>query len=474
MNSWFNKQKEVSSSDSIEEPIVKRFLDDTPELRYWMKGVEEGAVSASITAKSVIRAINRGHTDIELLFFVNPQTKESYIDPLSGQKRTRFSFNGKTQSWMLDLDDIPGVDSIAKLRTTMIRRKVPLPYLITQTGPRNFHCFYHGHYGQWPKRKIFWLVGRWANVSFSAPSDGPEREEWDKKVHASGICVHHLRQHHGSHHMRVPGSLNANHRNADGTLWRCTGWRNEVYYDMHGEYVADVGMWPQEFIHGAIIMPSVEQMTSVQAPAERSVNPISEPIDFSKFIDPITDLIYEVFPHGFTSIKTDKLVAMLADNALGLAHGTCRIHQVTWAEELGITQYDVSRMIKRFIELGILEKVYESYAIGRYSKTYAAGALLLPVIGYYGKPMPAPPWVRWDQGTSNTRMLVDIRYFCSLGLSDEDVIRRLNERQAHRPCNKQRCKSDFVYALRKHREWMKKFGNLTRSWMPDKQKAKSA
>jgi hypothetical protein len=58
-----------------------------------------------------------------------------------------------------------------------------------------------------------------------------------------------------------------------------------------------------------------------------------------------------------------------------------------------------------------------------------------------------------EDGTSNQRMLYDIRYFVSLGLSDEDVIRRLHERQAHRISKKQRSTKDFIKCIASVRHW---------------------
>jgi hypothetical protein len=53
-------------------------------------------------------------------------------------------------------------------------------------------------------------------------------------------------------------------------------------------------------------------------------------------------------------------------------------------------------------------------------------------------------------------MLYDVRYFVSLGLSDPDIIERLQEREAHRPTSKQRGVRQFIRTIYKCREYTQK------------------
>jgi hypothetical protein len=136
-----------------------------------------------------------------------------------------------------------------------------------------------------------------------------------------------------------------------------------------------------------------------------------------------------------------------------LIKGECKIVQEKWAEELGCKQFDISRIFKRLIEKEILIKVSDFYLKGQFPKTYGAGDRLRESINWVGSALPQPEWVRWDDGTSNQRMLYDVRYFISMGFDNEEIIRRLHERQANRPSQKLRSTRDFLKCINRVREW---------------------
>ena len=435
MKLWHNEKHAEQLTNLMDVGLVTDFLSSSPpEMRYRVHSLTFDKFSPYFKASTVQRAIRNGHVDIELWVWVNPLTKVT--DSSSGFPTTDYQYNGKTQSWVLDLDEIEDVYSIANLRSTMRARGVPLPYYISQTGPNCFHCMYFGHYGDWSERKRRWIMERWAGITGEL-----EKDQWCKLVIASGVDIQYsISQHFGKHAFRVPGTINKNHP-INGGFWRCLGWRNPDYNTAHERYLAEVGVPRPENVPD-------ENVEAIATPTHRP--------DFTVYIQPVLELLEETFPKGFEVIKTGELAKMIANQANLLMKNTYRIHQVSWAKELCCSQPDISRLVKKLISMGILVKVSDSYSQGSYSKTYGAGPLLKPALGWLGMPLKTPDWVRWDDGTSNQRLLYDVRYFYSLGMPDHKILEQLQTRQAHRPLRKQRPAKELANCLRIYKNFLKK------------------
>lgn len=435
MKRWYSQKHAAQLTDPMDIDQVLGFLHNTPStMVYRTHSVALNHFSPYLKAITVERAIKRGHVDMELWVWVNPL--HPVVDFSGNRPMTTHEYSGTTQSWVLDLDELEDVWSIKDLRVTMRARNMPLPYYISQTGPNCFHCLYFGHYGDWPERKRLWVMEKWAGIK-----EKMSKDQWCELVKKSGIDIQYsISQHYGKHAFRVPGTINKNHPMQNG-FWRCLGWRNSQYDVAHDLYVIENG----QFHPACVPEPNVEVL----------VTPTYVP-DFTVYIEPVEELLSEVFPDGFMVIKTSDVAKMIANNAFRLIHGDCRIHQQTWATALYCMQFDVSRLIKKMVEVGILEKINDSYCKGYYSKTYGAGPLLKPALGWSGMPMKLPAWVRWDDGTSNKRMLYDVRYFYSLGLPDNKIMELLQLRQAHRPKRKQRSPKELASCLRRYKFFLQK------------------
>ena len=431
MKGWIHVKRKDNLINKIDSKKVVDFIDSSNKLTYRVKSIKFDKYSPCVKPDTVKRAIRNGHEDIELWLHVNPVTKESYKDSY-GFWRTRYSGNGKTQSWVLDLDNIEGVSNIGELRTTMAVRNVPIPYMIVQTSPNSFHCAYHGLMGDWPEKKRKWVIEKWCGCELNEHNMNDTCKE-------NGVDLFYFNLSFTNHAIRVPGSINTNYKK-DGKYWECISWKNDKYTSECTDYI-DEKTKPQRV--------NIPDPNVVALPVPKFVP------RFDIFVEPVTQLLEELIPKGFVHIKLDSLARLVANNAIFLAKGQCRIHQVTWAKKLECSQYDISRLVNRLTKLGILEKVDDSYKPGSYSKTYKAGEMLKRAIGETGRQIQPPDWVRWDDGTSHERLLYDVRYFCSQGLDDIDVLRKLNERQANRPSRKQRPNKELIQCVGKYRTYMR-------------------
>ena len=358
---------------------------------------------------------------------------------MHGNLRNTWEHNGKTQSFVIDYDHLTGINTIDDFIMVHVVRKMPLPYYISQTGPDCFHALYIGKQNEWPKEKRLWLLYKWAGIE----NPTTDTVELYNRFLESGIDTNYYGQHYGKHKIRVPGSINSNHVMPDGSFWKVVGWQNPAYDNADKQYYEEMAVPRPNYIPS----PVVESITAAK-PVDKRYNP-----DF--FVEPILAVLNDMFPDGMACATNEALAKMLSSGAGWLMSSGYRILQTKWAAEWGCTQSDVSRLLKRLIDKGILTKVNDDFCKNRYAKTYGAGEVLRSIIGGSCKTLQQPSWVRWDDGTSNQRMLYDVRYMVSIGLDNLEIIRQLNERQAHRPKRKLRSSSDFLICINKTREWNK-------------------
>jgi DNA-binding Lrp family transcriptional regulator len=434
---WYQAPQATNLINPMDIDQVIAFLRETPrELRYRVSSISNDKFRSSVSASSIEKMIKLGHHDLQIWLYVNFQIKKAVYD--SGEVRTKFESARTTESFVIDFDDLEDIWNINDLLFNMDLRGVPLPQYITQTSSNGFHCLYLGVHGEWPSNKRFWLLKKWAKIK-----NPMSHEECVEAIRESGVDVNYsVNSDIGNHAIRIPGSLNQNHPQKEGGFWKCVSWKNQEYSidKISSQFLEETGQAREEFIPDSNVEALVPKYTKP--------NP-------AMFIKPVEELLHDILPEGFNTIKIQDIARMISKNSGWLIKNECRIHQVTWAEELGCQQYEVSLMIKRLINLGVLSKINDLYRPMGFSKTYGAGELLKPAIGYGTRGMQQPSWVRWDDGTSWSRMLYDVRYFVSIGLKDDEIIRKLNERQAHRPLKKQRKISDMHRCVVKYRNWKK-------------------
>ena len=442
LSHWFQKPHITHPCyDVMDLDVVKKFLDGTPStrtMRYMVKSVQLNKYSSCVSKKTVLQTIKNGHKDIELWCYVNPLKDETRLNQY-GCYNTDWVAFGSTQSFVLDFDDLAGVASCEDLVSAMVARNVPIPYIIVQTGPNNFHAVYYGTRGQWSERKRLWLAAKWAQVP--APKTSYDRN-FSTALKLSGIDPDYFAQGYQKHKVRVPGTINTKHI-INGVYWRCVSWSNTSYDAADEQYYKEIAQPRPNYI-------PTEAVVSIA-----SKEPVTRSYDPEMYRDVVDAAVNDALGVGFQSIKIDNIVDMIINNLGWLMKDEYRIHQTSWADQWGCTQYDVSRAIKRLKGCGVLKPVNDSYKINGWSKTYGAGDALREAVGWSGRALQQPEWVRWDDGTSNTRMLYDIRYFASIGLPKEEILIRLHERQAHRPKRKLRTTKEFSRALDKHLAYVK-------------------
>lgn len=437
MSSWFHTKHTPRSSDSSDVDLVQRYLDETPQsLRYAMRSVSLGSRSAYVLPKTVKQCIKNGHTDVELWCYVNPLKRMVVYD--KSYRRETWVPIGRTQSIVIDFDDVAGISSCQEMASAMCARDVPLPSTIVQTGPNNFHALYLGHMGDWHIQKRLWLVSKWAQIP--TPSSIQD-DEFITAIEKSGICANYFQQGFAGHKIRVAGSVNKNH-NINGNLWRCVSWFNKNYNNADEQYYREISM-PRPNCAPCDNVVSIAAHKTI----ESTFNPFL-------YKDAIIAILEDTFPSGFEYIKICDLADMISNNMGWLMRDKYRIHQTSWAKEWGCSQPEVSEILKVMKSCGLLKQIDSGYKKGSYSKTYGAGEILKQSVHWYGGSVAHPEWVRWDEGTANYRMLYDIRYFFSIGLDKEEILKRLNERQAHRPFRKRRTNKDFLRAMNSHMEYV--------------------
>jgi hypothetical protein len=332
-----------------------------------MHSVSTGHVSDNIQSKTVVAAVNNGHVDIELWMFVNPMCEVTRIDHY-GQKRTVWDFNGKTQSFVVDFDNLVGIVSIEDLLTAMVAKNMPLPYYVSQTGPSNFHACYAGKFNSWPQQKIKWLLKKWANID----SECEDSVELYNRLLDSGIDTNYYSQHYGKHKIRVPGSINSNHKDENGKSWIVSGWRNPRYNIADTQYYEETAK------------PRPSHVPSDNVKSISLNKTVVKKFDSEPFIKPISAMIEDLLPNKITRIDKDKLSKAIANNVNFLVKNKCKITQTLWAEEIGCQQPDISRLLKTLVSKNILTKISDDYQIGEFAKTYGAGARLIDAIGWTG------------------------------------------------------------------------------------------
>lgn len=435
---WYHKKAAAQLTSVIDANRVQSFVKDTSDMRYHIRSVSTGIVSPSVGAKTILKAIENGHHDIELWVFVNPLYKTYTVD-FRGAIRGAWEHNGRTQSFVIDYDNLVGIDNINDFKTAHKVKKMPMPFFISQTGPNSFHSLYLGKYGEWPESKRLWLLYKWAGITETIS----DKVELYNQLLESGIDTNYYVQGYGKHKMRVPGSINANHVMPDGSFWVVKGWLNTEYDSADKQYYEEVALPRPNFV-------PLENVVSIT-----SEKPLHNTREYDKtlFVEPILAILNDLFPEGFACVKTIEIAKMLSSNVGWLVKNDCRVLQSRWAELFGCEQFDISRLLRRLIEKNILVKVDDNFCPNRFAKTYGAGDVLRDAIGWVGSSLPQPEWVRWDDGTSNQRMLYDIRYFVSTGMTNEEMIMLLHERQDHRPLRKKRPTSSFLTCIESTREW---------------------
>jgi DNA-binding Lrp family transcriptional regulator len=137
----------------------------------------------------------------------------------------------------------------------------------------------------------------------------------------------------------------------------------------------------------------------------------------------------------------------MAENINLLTNDSFRILQTRLAEQIGITQPTLSRVIKRMVYGGVLS-VIKGYEINKFAKTYGIGPKVKGDIKIEMIGNAYDFWLPYEDGRSWDHFLEDVRQAVYKHVSLRGITEIINEKQNMRPSHKQRSLKEIENAYK--------------------------
>lgn len=395
----------------------------------------------NLSVKTVIKAIERGHTGIDVFAFIHPH--RTVIDWENGYPITRYKAYNLFSHWILDLDGC-GMSSVEEILSLYDKARMPRPYCVVKTGPENFHVFVWGEkqdYDDFDKKVgyILKLFGR----KFDEFKNWEELEVFFKSY---GIDTNIISLSTDWQKIRIPGSVNSKH-SKPGKPFVCDGWYNPEFANKAPD------------VDPAVLKEEPEAIKTEKRKVLYKIKDKQKQIPerISKVIPMLEASLRQHFGK-----KTSKMFATyFAENINYLNKFELRISQNYLAKQFGIKQPTISKYLKKLCQLGYLQRDDE-YIKGQRAKRYKSGEKLTILTMAKEMPSKAKPKeeerreiVRDDyvSGGSNDQMLSDIRYLYRNGVDPENIIRICELKMKNRPVKRRKPINQIECAVRLCEEW---------------------
>jgi hypothetical protein len=331
------------------------------------------------------------------------------------------------RNMVLDLDDTCGFTTIDEVLELYKNKDLPLPNLITQTGPSNFHVLVLGVDNQWSS-----IHARVAYVSKLFDYDykkAPDMQHVRHDLMKLGVDYNYLCQGVAKHKIRLGGSINTNHV-IDGRPFITKTWVNT---EKSARY------------ENVISSESIEEIKKKFTP---------DPKDYSwkNKEEPFKRMLTTVIGRKYAK----KYARFFCENLTLLRDGKLGIPQINLAERLGITQRCVSKHLQKMVTAGILktDHQWEFKSSGRGKcKVYGIGFVTIHKIfeGRVIKKIPDLSKPYNVNGETNNRLMSDILRYLQYGVDESSIIKISLLKLRARPPAKRRTAADIKNIIRMHK-----------------------
>lgn len=423
---WYLSKPNYDSFGINPDQVLTHLGQRSPKTKYHIHLFLRPEISGSwrryVAASTIKRMIDVGYRDMEIWGLTSPQLATP-----------RMTAHGWRPSWgpashdygmIIDLDG-------SKLPTAhhVYRRIEQLgiarPRTVMTTSPGHYHLVFMPGDGPWTDGKRIAWAAAWAGVGAAVFQSDPWT--WREAMKSSGIDSQHLVKPLGASEYRVPGSVNFKPSLCLDELGNVVRLVNvtETYWDRRAGRSCYVEWLDGVKLDRALVVPSrpaepvmEQQLIDVSRNESRNNCGIEGPLDERQ---------YQELLHGYPRAYKGRLSKVLYKNIGYLMRGDFRIQQTVLAQQLGIAQPSISRLLKRLVFDQILTLVDSSYmpkSVAKsagyqngWSKTYGIGAKLQEFINNI-RPISDSPY---DNGQTWPESSKDIRVLLARGWSADEV-----------------------------------------------------
>jgi hypothetical protein len=422
---WFHHKAQHTKRFNGDKDVILDFLSkaDSKLFAYVVHQPHTNTWSYGVQAATIRKALQNGHTDIEIWLMANPSERK---------------FDHRTQDYKLlpitssniviDLDNFKYI----KGETSEIRKNslvyylrqmsIPIPTMLIETSPYSYHLWYNNDPKagiQWNQDRILSMLAAIAQVPSNAT------DHFYEHLKAVGIDPSYIPQSLTSPKYRVPGSVNFGKSNLTGENIVIKGW-----------HLGDIKL-PEEYIPYTDVF---KLRSPDQQPKQVDATPKKKQIQTKKYR-----------PYFFGHVKSAvpdqelarKLTYYLSDNYWLLKRNILRIHQKIVGDQLGVTQVQMSRIISKLVESQCLTPT-SGYLIGYRAKAYGLGPKLRESLNAEFVDIAYDFWLPYENGQSWLHFLEDIRQAIYKGVSLQDITAIILEKQDERPKEKHRSPKEIT------------------------------
>lgn len=429
---WFDSQAFETLPLAGDLATIEKWLPSVSSMRFVMHSYTLGRWSDGVTARTIKRALKKGHLDLEIWAYANQvypfPIPRKLPDGSTDWRERKIAPAKSPTNWVLDMDRVPliiGTTPAQRIACLVKRLKmfgVFLPRLIVESSPGSFHLVYIGTDGvnEWSRERRLALALRAAGCLRKLRTD----KEMDEALRLGGVDPAYLRQDIGLSKFRVPGTVNV--KRSCGETDTSTivarvvteGWINEAYR-----------------------VPTPSDLTTLDL--------FVPPVRKDNLSKPRRALPQDAWKRFLPELKAglgplvkgallEPLCEYVAKNFNFLQKRKCRILQTHMAEALRVEQWAVSRLLRDLKQWGWLVQTGD-YKHKRHAKSYGSGPEMKACFEkalFAGRRYDI--WAPYKDGESRDHFLRDIRVCTKLGYSPEEIVQIIVEKQSMRPAAKQR------------------------------------
>jgi DNA-binding transcriptional ArsR family regulator len=436
--SWFTQApiKTALSCDKDEALRWVNWLNTRPGTRMCVFSPTYGEWHASVSPKSLIKAVNNGHLDLQAWVFANSMQKV-VVPSGKGYRTSWVVVGGIARNWVMDMDNVPGASSIDELIEKLKRFKCPIPYLISRTSENRFHLLFTGDSGTWTIGRRYAVALRAAGYT-KAPKD---KDELNRILKAGGVDPEYMKQSPDRHKIRIAGFTNAKRSFGEFETSKVV---NKVVVEswVNLDYKTPT---PQDFLD---MMRPADLCGVENIAIGRKAKQVAT--YWKRYTAKIVDLLKEEVGEALAV----SLAEQLAMNTKWLQKGEFRINQAKLGAILGISQPTASRILRNLTSAGILsvqDGGAYTFAKRGVRAIYAATDVVVKI-----KKKIYDIFEPYQDGMTNEHILKDIRYLIRDGRSIPEIADLIMDKQASRGKGKARSRREIERACVLHQDWLER------------------